>query len=365
VRFTYNGVAGAGTGTVKIPNFPESHVPGWAYLDGTLYVMDKGSKIYGTSTLQVGGMGGFDDPRIWDLLSVIVARTSHGVGVCLAKHASYVVALKSAGTEFFYDKGNPAGSPLGPVQGAHSPYGCASASTVQDIEETILWVTSSVTLSPKVARLDNLAVTIVSTPQIDKILEKANLAAGGTLKSWAFEHSGHKFYGLTLAAESNNMTLVYDLGENLWYQWTDPDGDYWPIVGATTKFDGVYTSFAQASSGGFIYSVAADYILPNDAGVVFPVDIYTPNFDGDTKRRKTLDAMFFDADQNTGGKLFVRVSHDDYQTWTNFREVNLDQVRPTLTKCGTFIRRAWHIRHFANRPMRLKAVDLQIDLGTL
>jgi len=59
------------------------------------------------------------------------------------------------------------------------------------------------------------------------------------------------------------------------------------------------------------------------------------------------------------------VSDDDYQTWSNFREVDLSKNRPMLTNCGTFRRRAYHFRHQSNTPLRIQAVELMIDLGTL
>lgn len=351
--------AGTGTGTVLQTNFPAAHVKGWAYLDGTLYVMDEDSNIYGTSTLSFGGIGGLDDPRLWDPLSVIVARTGHGNGISIAMHLSYLVAFKEDSTEFFYDAANPIASPLASVQGAHSAYGCLSADSIQDIHGTLIWISSSRVGVPQIVRLESLNTQVISTPSIDRLLQSADFS---TVFSWNFEHAGHRFYGVTI--KNSNLTLVYDLSQNLWYQWTDASGNYWPIVAHAGR-TGPLASYTQHESNGKIYLSAADYIYPNDDGVLFPVDIYTPNFDGDVDRRKTLNAMFFNADQQTGSKLQVRFSDDDYQTWTNFREVNLGNRKPVMTNCGTFIHRAWHFRHYHNTPLRISAVGLQLDLGTL
>src|SRR5207302_3914791 len=46
-------------------DFPATFVPGWAYLDGTLYVMASTGNIQGSA---------IDDPTTWDPLNVIVAR---------------------------------------------------------------------------------------------------------------------------------------------------------------------------------------------------------------------------------------------------------------------------------------------------
>ena len=355
--FQAEGV-GSGTGTVEIPNFPSSFVKGWAYLDGTLYVMDELARIWGTATLAVGGIGGLDDPRIWDPLNILIARNEPDPGVFLLKHQAYVIALKQWTAEAFYDAGNPTGSPLRPVQGAQCVYGCLSADSVQYIDGTILWLTFNRAVSPQIARMDDLRATIISTPPIERLLDQIK---GSPIFSWKFKHGGHRYYGLTIKAR--NITIVYDMDQQLWYQWTDADGNYWPIV--AHSYTGDNEHILQHETNGRCYLAEGDYEYPNDDGDVVPVDIYTPNFDAGVDRRKQLNFMRFNADQKSGSRLFVRFSDDDYQTWTNFREVNLGNKRPVLTTCGTFYRRAWHFRHFANTPLRIKTIDLQLDIGTL
>lgn len=358
IVFTATGV-GTGTGSVFSPNFPESHVKGWAYLDGTLYVMDSAARIYGTSTLQFGGIGGFDDPRVWDPLNVIVARTGPGRGVALVRHLSYVVALKDESTEFFYDAGNATGSPLSTVQGAYSVHGCASADSVQDIKETLFWLTIGSTAAPQVAMLTDLKVEIISTPPLERTLRNADFSS---VLSWNLDHCGHKFYGVTIVAA--NITLVYDNDQQLWYQWTDPSGNYWPIV-ANAVGVSAQASLTQHRSNGKIYLTAADYIYPDDDGVIFPVDIYTPIFDGETDRRKSLGAMYFKGDQVATSELEVRVSDDDYQSWSAIRRVDLSRKLPMLSNCGTFTKRAWWLRHNKRTKFRIDSVSVQLDLGIL
>jgi hypothetical protein len=321
-------------------------------------VMDAQARIWGTSTLSYGGIGGFDDPRLWDPLNIIVARIEPDRGVALRKHLTYVMAFKQWTVEAFYDAGNPTGSPLRPVQGAQCVYGCASADSVQAIDGTLLWLTFNRTVSPQVARMDDLRATIISTPPIERLLDQIDFSH---IHSWTFKHGGHRFYGLTVI--NSNYTLVYDLDQMLWYQWTDAQGNYWPIVDHGYNDNNKHV--LQHETNGKLYLSEGDYEHPNDDGTIVPVDIYTTNFDAGIDRRKQLNIMRFNADQHAGSKLLVRCSDDDYQSWTNFRQVSLENKRPILTDCGTFYRRAWHIRHYANTPLRIKSVDLQLDIGTL
>ena len=224
-------------------------------------------------------------------------------------------------------------------------------------------MTSNRTLSPQIVRMDNLQITIVSTPPVERILD--NTAQAG-YRSVAFKHAGHRFYAITSLLNAIGPTLLYDLDQQLWYQWTDATGaKYWPI--GSMSYDLTNVHLGQNIDTGAIYIVDADYSYSNDVGVVPPVDIYTENFDGGLDRIKNLPMMRFDADQNPGSTLLVRINDDDYQAgkWSNFRSVDLSLQRPVLPDCGSFYRRAWHLRHQSNTPFRIKAAYLQLDKGTL
>lgn len=348
------------------PNFPTSLCKGFAYLDGTLYVMDHAAYIWGSKNL--------DDPTEWDALNFIQARMEPDNGIFLLKHQSYVVALKTRSTEAFYNAGNPTGSPLSPVPGSKQPYGCLSADSVQQLDDVWLWLSANESVSPQIVLMDGLKITVVSTPAVDRILDNV-LQNRPTYQLWdrveahslAIKQAGHRLYVLTLA---NQITLVYDLDQNLWYQWTaassnytnPEDAVYWPMVACSYS---EYNHAVVQDENDLIYRIEGSYQYPNDNGQLFPVDIITPSTDFGVDRRKHLKMMRFRGDKVQGSKLLVRVSDDDYQTWSNFRLVDLGQHRPVLTNCGTFYNRAWHFRHLANTHFRIRSAELQMDLGAL
>jgi hypothetical protein len=332
-------------------NFPLQVVPGFVYLDGTLYVMTIDGSIYGSKNL--------DDPTVWDPLNLIKANQYSDHAVCLARQLSYVLAIKSTTTEFFYDGGNATGSPLTKLPGGLLNFGSVSADSVKEIDGLLFWLTSNNTVSPQVVKLDNLLPTFVSTPGVERLLD--GVTSSTTIRAFAFKHGGHRYYVLTLI--ELNLTLVFDIDQNTWYQWTDANGNYWPIV--SQSYDLTNNHIFQHKSNGQVFRMEGDYIYPNDAGALIPVDIYTPNYTGGVRRRKKqLKSMGFEADQVTGSILQVRSSDDDYQTWSNFRQVDLSKETPELIDEGSFYRRAYHFRHQSNTAFRIKAVDLQIDLGT-
>ena len=346
----YNYDDSAGLVQITDVDFPAAFVKGWAYLDQTTYVMDSEANIQGS---------GLDDPTSWAASNLTIAYIEPDDGVALAKQLVYVVAFKQWSSEIMYDAGSTP-APLGRVQGAKVNYGCASADSVRDLDGALFWLSTNRDAAVQVVKLENLKAEVVSSPAIDKLLSEADLT---TVYSWTLKLGGHRWYAVTITA--SNITLVYDVSTSMWAQWTDEDGNYLPYVASTyVTVSGSPTTVLQHASNGRLCQFKASNT--SDTGGLITVDIYTPNFDGGVSNRKALARMFFDTDQVTGSTLQVRCNDHDYAAgkWTNFRNVDLGQSRPFLDKCGSFLRRAYNFRHRGNTRFRIRAVDLQIALGT-
>jgi hypothetical protein len=323
---------------------------GFAYLDGKIYALTfADAAIYGSD--------GIDDPLTWDILNKIIANIEPSRGIALAKQLVYVIAFKETSTEIFFDAGNALGSPLGRVSGAKINWGCASANSLQEIDGALFWLSTNRSSAIQVMKMDNLKAEIISSPAIERLLGEADFSV---IYSWALKYEGHRWYGVTL--KNDNLTLVFDLTTGLWSQWTDSNGNYFPFVASTYKTATAQT-LLQHETDGYLYTV--DSANVSDAGSSITVDIYTPNYDAGTAREKHLATMYFDTNQVPGSTLQVRCTDDDYQTWSNFRMVDLSQKKPTLQNNGTFKRRAYNFRHQSLTRFRIKAVDLQMDIGTL
>jgi len=343
--YTYDDAGGL----VQITDvdFPAAFVKGWAYLDGTTYVMKSNANIQGDA---------INDPTSWDPINVIVAQIEPDGGVAMAKQLIYAVALKQWSAEVFYDAGNAAGSPLGPVPAAKANYGCISADSVQDLDGALFWICTNKNADAQVMKMENLSTSIISTSAVDRLLDGCDFSV---VYSFTLKHEGHHWYGVTM--KNSNLTLVYDTATGMWSQWADTSGNYIPIVSST--FVTSSRAVLQHESNGRLYYMDAQHLT--DDGSLFSVDIVTPNFDAGVDRRKQLNMLRFWADAVPGSVLNVRCSDDDYQSWSNFRNVDFSKKRPFLTNCGTFYRRAYHLRHRCNTTFRIRAMDLQLDIGTL
>ncbi len=321
---------------------------GWAFVDDTLYVMAPFANIWGSD---------LNDVLTWPADNVIVARIEPDRGVALAKQLVYVIAFKESSTEVFYDAGNATGSPLARVAGAKVNWGCANADSIREIDGALFWLSTNRSASIQVMKMDNLRIDIVSTPAIERLLGEADISA---VYSWTLKYEGHRWYVVTLVNE--NLTLVYDLTTGLWAQWTDMEGNYLPIVDSTYKTSTAQT-ILQHETDGWLYVV--DSANVEDWNGPITVDIYTPNYDAGTARDKTITCIYPDASQLLGSILQVRYSDDDYQTWSQFRTIDLGIRKPSSRDWGVFKRRALNLRHQSPTRFRIKSLDLQMDIGTL
>lgn len=338
-------------------SYPQSTCKGIAYLDGYTFVLQH---FFGTAITPAviwgSKVNSVDQAGDWDPLDFITAQMTADSGVYLAKQLVYVVCLKQWSTEFFFDAGNATGSPLGPAMNLRLSYGCASQDSVQSINDVLFWVSTNLEASNQVVMVDKAQLSIISTPEIDRLLRDIDLT---TVYSWHIKIDGHTFYVVTF--KNSNLTLAYDVNQNRWEQWTDTNGNYIPIVCSTRNTAG--KTILQHETNGALYYGSTDYA--DDDGQMFPITVVTPRWDGGTSRNKNLSMMNFVADVVPGSLMSVQVSDDDYQTWSQPRIVDLGEVYPTLTQCGTFRRRAWKLIVAHNLPWRLDASELQFDVGSL
>ena len=220
-NYTYppivTATAGSLTGavlTANISNYPPHTVPGVAFLDGAYYVMDTTGQIWGS--YNNGTVNG--DPLTWLALNVVNANSISGTPVAIARYLNYIIAFKSNSMEVFYDNGNPPpGSPLSLVANATSKVGCANAYSVVSSGDSIFFMSYSQQNGYKISTLDNMTSVHVSTPSIERIINKSG-ALTGNVYGYEVKVSGHKFYVLTLTGI--NTTLAYDIDMKRWAKWS-------------------------------------------------------------------------------------------------------------------------------------------------
>lgn len=197
-----------GSSLVKVTDadYPTTTVRGLAYLDGTYYVMTPEGKIYGSD---------IENPSSWSALNVISCQSQTDGGVYITRHLNYVLAFGDWSTEFFYDAGNPTGSPLGPIGSSQLLIGCAHAGSVSQTENTIVWMGVTRQRGRSIYIMQGTQPQKISSIFVDRILDSDSLS---DVSSFIIRDVGHNFYVLNLG--NTNISLVYDFATQQWTIWT-------------------------------------------------------------------------------------------------------------------------------------------------
>lgn len=116
----------------------------------------------------------------------------------------------------------------------------------------------------------------------------------------------------------------------------------------------------QDSTTGTVYAVDTGVYTDNGAPIEFRVR--TQLVDGGDNKMK-----FFNRAEVVGDKVastaYLRYTNDDYQTWSAFRPVDLSLARSLLNRLGRGRRRAFELRHHDAVPLRVEALELDVDKG--
>lgn len=336
--------------SASLNSFPTNPVPGLVYLDGYVFAMDSKGQIWQSDN---------ETPSAWGALNYTSAKSEADDGKAIARHLNYIVAFKEWTADFFYDAGNPTGSVLSVNQSAHMEIGCADGNSIQNPEQTLIWMANVVEGGRSIMLLDGLSPKKVSTKAIETFLNASDLS--GTY-SWLYKIAGHILYGLVLTDQ--NVTLVYDLSENEWHVWTTSK-DF--IGGGENYFECSFVTQFPYNSGNF-------YVLDAINGLVFTLSpdtyqdpfgpirmrIVTDRLDFNTYAFKTMAELTVLGD-NIKDVMQIRHTEDDYSTWSQYRNIDLSLQKPCLYQLGRFRRRAYEFLYTGNNPFRLEKIQFNLN----
>jgi hypothetical protein len=111
----------------------------------------------------------------------------------------------------------------------------------------------------------------------------------------------------------------------------------------------------QDSTTGWIYLLDAGTYTDN--GKPIEVLARTFKFDAGDNKKKFISKLEIIGDK-VASTAYVRYTNDDYQTWSQYRPVDLNAQRSLLNRLGQASRKAFEVRHHDNVPLRLEALEL-------
>ena len=356
--WTHNAALGTWNAVVA---YPAQATIGSAYLDNYMYVGSNATPV----DLEIPTIfaSSINDPTSWPGGNSIIPQIESDLMVFLAKQQSFVIAFKQFSIELFYDNaGVPV--PIAPYSAAKKNIGLASPYSVQNIDGTLVFMSTSLAGEYEVHMLDNINLTKISDKYVEKLLDGALASTDPTVRnimSWWHKDEGHTFYVITSTVK--NVTLAYDFDEKSWSQWTDVNGNYMPICGSTF-LQSARQTLLQHATNGKMYQFDTDYT--NDDGAAIVADIVFDNFDGGTRRKKTVNQLELLYDVTPGAQIWIRNNDKDFKStaWTPWRQYDMSQDSLILTDEGDFRRRAYQFRMPSDAGFRILGLEIQVDIGT-
>jgi len=112
----------------------------------------------------------------------------------------------------------------------------------------------------------------------------------------------------------------------------------------------------QGATDGIIYEVLGTSYQDN--GVSIDVTGRTTIFDAGSVDRKAIGSAEIVGDKVAATAL-LRWSDDDYATSNKYRKIDLAATRARIRRLGSFSRRSYEIRHTANTPFRVEALEIK------
>jgi len=338
----------AATAYALLNGFPtDTIVPGAAYFDTYTFIMTEDGKIWNSEP---------NNPNNWDALNFITAEAEPDKGVALAKHFNYLVAFGQWSTEFFYDAGTSIGSPLLPNQTFRMEFGCANGDSVVDMQQTVVWVGVGKNTGRVVLMLDGVKPVQMSDASVERILNQSTLE---NVRAYSLKIAGHYFYILNLL--DDDLTLVLDIKSKQWCIWTSL------VDNKETILDGVFfasynnEAYTLDNLDGKLYNIS-EHTYTDDSGPI-QYRIRTNLIDANSTKRKFIGRLEIVGDK-IGATLRIRHTDDDYNNWSQYRNVDLNATRSVTYQNGSFRRRAYEFFCTDNQPLRLQACEVDVDPGS-
>lgn len=304
-----------------------------------------------------------DDPTSWEPGDYITAEMSGDYIVMIARSRNYVVAFGTNSMEIFWDSAQTSGSPFSRNDSGYRNVGYITG--LCTIGNVLYFVGQDSNQLLSVYRLDGFDLQPISTPIVESTLlpitSTDNVKSKALLnrQGYCITMAGHTFYVLV----TEQATWAYSIDDKIWYEWKNSSGTPLDIQAAWGMFNGAQY---VAIDGQTYISMFAPNVY-QDFGVNFSCVYTTERILADSLNRKTMHRISLLADiyQTTGtSNLTIDWSDDDWASTSGTRNMNIFVQRPTEYQFGQFITRSMRFTYTDNYPLRLRGLELEVNIGS-
>ena len=320
------------------------HYPSLVFLDGYLFLVKTNSADLYNSDL--------NDPLAFSVDGFISAESIPDRATKVIKMNNYILVFGNDSIEYLWNAANEA--PGSPLQRNDTPVKLTGlAGGIAQLGSKVFFVGDVNNSQTDVFLLEDFKITSIGTEFIRRFISSSTTF----LYSGCISMDGRDFFVLNTGA----VTFVYDIEAKVWHRWTWRGNTtldaFFPMT--LKSGDTPISLFVRITS---IYKFSPT--LYQDAGGSTAVQIVTNNHDFDMYDQKFMSRLTVVADKPTASNtLSVSWSDDDYQTFNTPVTLDLYQERPSINRLGRFRRRAFKFIHTANLPLRIKQVNVDLNLG--
>jgi hypothetical protein len=120
----------------------------------------------------------------------------------------------------------------------------------------------------------------------------------------------------------------------------------------------------QEASGGNVFQITED--TGQDNGVLINFKTRGRKMDGETQANKFMSYLDVIGDKlSSSAYILIRYTDDDYLTYSYYRRADLSLERTRINRLGAFKRRAIETRYTGSADLRLEALEMDVDGGTV
>jgi hypothetical protein len=337
-----------GTSLTKItdPDFPIDCVGSFVELDGYILIGTHSGNVRNSD---------LNSPSAWSALGSIAANSLSDRMVGMARHRTQLIAFSTSSMEFFYNAGNPVGSPLKKSEALFSYVGCNQGlnrgAPITRIGEYMAWqayVGGGFT-STAIYTLTGYEPKKISTPIIDRAMGNAEVSLDG------FFFGGMHFLHMAIGTTTTLLeSWLYCFETDSWMESGFPY--YLRISGTGT----LYSVAVNDTGGKVFYQSDASDIVYQDSGAAYTMTVQTARLlEGENFKRYKRVALI--ADTQASGNTAVEFSYDDYANFTTPRNIDMTLARKELWMCGTGKHLIVRLKHNDNTPWRGQALIVEYD----
>jgi hypothetical protein len=340
------------------------------------------------------------DPTAWTALDFITAERETDRGVFLTKHHDQLVAIGNKSIEFFFNAGNPTGSPLNRRQDISYRTGCIDRKAIFDTGDLITFIGTEQSGTQGLYEIRNFQIRKRSSMAIDESFSNIAISNSNEFILASAFVNDHQFTFITPVVDSggtawtSTTTFVFDGATELWstFIFNNKVLGGFPIVDVADKEQGTDRSVTFMFRTGDVgeirptlepvdgtdelrYFEQDDYIENQDDYVIsvgtasstnVSISITIPESDMDTIRYKFGHSLWIVGTNIRGGQgvtpISVSWTDDHYNTFNTPRTLDISTQR-RLTRLGNFRRRAHRLEYQGADTLRIEGIELYFGVS--